>query len=138
MRTAIAARVIVASLCFGAAHALVWRTATWTIQSWVVDLGDAAGCGVYRISGQLMLTEGGPFHGDGGGAAAWNVLYRNAPWWAAAAAGCAGALVGYWVCALPLGRTRLFGTGGVTRCGGCGYELSGLREPRCPECGARV
>ena len=27
---------------------------------------------------------------------------------------------------------------GVTRCGRCGYILSGLREPRCPECGTPI
>ncbi len=45
-------------------------------------------------------------------------------------------LLGFWVyLKRALLRPR---PDGVTRCGWCGYELAGLKEARCPECGVEI
>lgn len=88
--------------------------------------------------GQTVYGKAGPFFGEGVKVDVWNFVWRQAGW-AAAAGGAYGAAAGaYWAMCVPLGRTRVFGYRGETRCGGCGYGLRGLREARCPECGRGV
>ena len=88
--------------------------------------------------GVLVMHANGPFVGDDPRTAAWNWAYRHGPWMATTGAAYAAALAAYGLCAGPLGRGRVFGYRGPTRCGRCGYALHGLREPRCPECGTAM
>ena len=132
-------RLAVALVCFGAAHVLVDERLAGPIRSAIVSLGEAAGQRVAYIS-VLVVGPDGPFLGEGSGTRVWNLAWRNAPWAAAAAAGWTAAMLAYAACASPrlLGRSRLFAYRGPTRCGGCGYVLTGLREMRCPECGRGI
>ena len=107
------------------------------IGHWICRAGHRAGCEVF-VSSAYLIGPDGPFLGEGPRDAAWNWAWRNATWILASGAGAAAALVTYVICAGPLGRTRLLGYRGTTRCGACGYDLAGAREAKCPECGRAV
>lgn len=123
---------------FGLVCGYLQRNDEGQIRRWIVERGVDSGQVVFR-SGEIFVGEGGPFVGEDGPATrAWNFAWRSAPWIVAAGAGFTGAGAVYVLCAWPLGRTRIFGYRGPTLCGWCGYHLSGLRQPRCPECGRAI
>lgn len=64
-----------------------------------------------------------------------NGLYRHGPTAVVQGGSFLAAAGVYALLAGPLARTRLLRYRGPTRCGVCGYTLTGLREARCPECG---
>jgi len=130
-------RVAPALIVFGAVHVYADKVWRWPIAEHVMRWGEAAGCQVIREGGVVMGMDG-PFFGGGPKTRVWNRVYRHAPWASAAGLAYIAAMVAYSVCAGPLGRTRLFGYRGQTRCGVCGYTLHGLKEPRCPECGRAI
>jgi hypothetical protein len=94
-----------------------------------VELGEAIGLKVARINGL-------PFCEDGFWPGVWNAAYLHGPSLLCALAAWLGAVLAFAALGgLGLPRPVLDGR---TRCGWCGYILSGLREPRCPECGRRI
>jgi hypothetical protein len=137
VRRPLTTRVAIALAVFGAAHVWISREHHWNIQNWILERGQAAGCTVVQL-GYIVMGQDGPFFGDDPKNRAWNFAYRNAPWLAAAFASYAAAMAAYTLAAGPLGRTRLFGYRGPTCCGSCGYQLRGLNEPKCPECGTPI
>jgi len=107
----------------------------------VVDLAMRNGAVFIFRSAEYFVGPHGPFVEEGSGPY-WNFAYRHAAWVGTLAlAGSASAAAGIALAlAHPLlGRSRLMGSPGrhrgPTRCGSCRYDLRGLREPRCPECG---
>jgi hypothetical protein len=129
-----AARFAAALAAFGLVSGYLTWFHQWRLAAWVVRAGQAFGMDVTQVSGKYVAPR--PFDGVGFWPAAWNAAFALAPpllcaiaaWLAAAAtfAACGG-----------LGPLRRF-RDGRTRCGHCGYILSGLREPRCPECGRAI
>jgi hypothetical protein len=128
------ARLAAALAVFAAVHGYVAWYHGSKIGLWVVGVGQAFGMNVTQLSGKYVSPH--PFDGAGFWAAAWNHAYALGPpvicamaaWLAAAAVFAAYGGLG------SLRRSR----DGLTRCGGCGYILSGLKEPRCPECGRAI
>jgi hypothetical protein len=137
MRAFQARRLAVSLIVFGVVHAYVESHWRWPIQSWILDAGKAAGCQVVEM-GAIVNSPYGPFYGDDVRTRVWNWAYRTAGWGSAVAIAYAAAMAAYGLCAGPLGRTRVFGYRGPTRCGRCSYALHGLRQPVCPECGTRI
>ncbi len=130
-------RVLPAAVCFAVVQESLLRAYEWDLRSWVTRHGEAAGCGVMR-SGPYFIGRSGPFIGEDLKHDAWNFAWRHVGLAVSSAAGLGAAAGVYTVCACGLGRTRLFGYRGPTRCGVCGYALAGLTEPRCPECGRAI
>lgn len=130
-------RAAPALLVFAVVQVYVGRVWKWDIERWVLERGEAAGCQAVQL-GEYLVGERGPFVGEGARDQAWNSVWRHATLAVSSAAGLAGAGAVYALAAGPLGRTRVFGYRGPTRCGSCGYALAGLAESRCPECGRRI
>jgi len=126
-------RVLICIAVFAAVHYHIVERHGSHIQGWIVDLGQRAGCEVIAL-GRILWGPDGPFVGEGLKVAAFNFAARNGAWLIGSMAGWAAALAAYGACC-GLERFRPLGYRGPSRCGRCGYELSGLKEPRCPECG---
>lgn len=126
-------RLLLAMLCLGGTHAFLDRAFTKNVQGVVLRAGEAAGCEIMKISGFMLTGPGGPFRGES--SAIWNAFYNYAPTFVNAILSGLIALAAYAFASGPLGRTRLFGYRGQTRCGGCNYNLANLKSDRCPECG---
>jgi hypothetical protein len=101
------------------------------VRQWCFELGAAAGCHYFQ-SGVYAVGEHGPFFG-GDYAPLLNFAWRNFPWTLPTLPPLLLAAVTF-----RLTVRRPPARDGVTRCGWCGYALSGVREPRCPECGRAV
>ncbi len=133
MRRILFKRLLIGILCFAAAYTLMTHTWSATIAGWIISWGKAAGCPVTQ-SGVVAWGPSGPFLGEDLKVRAFNFLARNGVWLVGAIVGFVAALGAYSTCR-GLERWWPLGYRGPTRCGGCGYVLHGLREPRCPECG---
>lgn len=105
------------------------------MRRFIVDAAEYLGIEVHRFSGFFSFSPAGPFRGDSLVQQVWNLLYRNGPWVASAVVAFAFSFFVFWVCSNRLGRTRLFGYRGPTRCGRCRYGLAGIAAEQCPECG---
>lgn len=127
-------RLTAAAVCAACVHTLVARRSA-EVSDWIARAGNRAGCEWVFMSGVYAVTDSGVFHGDDPKTRAWNVAYRHGASLAAAGAAWGAGAGVYLLAAGPLGRTRVFGHRGATRCGRCGYDLAGLAQPRCPECG---
>src|SRR5262245_22821642 len=127
-------RLLTSIACFAAVQAHVSRAHAWHIRDWIVTLAKRAGCQPIFASRVLAWGPNGPFFGDDAKTRAFNLLAWLGPWWLSLAAGFAAALIAYALAARWSGW-RLSGYRGPTRCGRCGYVLTGLRQPTCPECG---
>ena len=137
MRRVILKRLIVCIPVFGLVWLYVWGLHRYDVQSWIVDAGQRMGLQVTNMSGHIIWMEGGPFFGSGPRMRVANWIASNGVYTGGACAGFLGAAGAYGLCAWAY-RWRPLGYRGRTRCGACGYGLSGLREPRCPECGRVV
>jgi len=103
-----------------------------------IELGRRLGGEVVRVD-IIVMSEHGPFYGDGLRPQVLNFICREAPGMVTMLSGLAGAIIVYhagvrWLWRVQ-GLRRLFGYTGPTLCGRCGYRLAGNRSGRCPECG---
>lgn len=110
----------------------------WRCQQWVFEVATKVSSVQYFASGPVFIGGQGPFVGDDVATKFWNFVWRQAGWAPAPLSASVAAMTVY-VVRDAVARRRRFGAGdGITRCGTCGYELRGLREPVCPECGTRI
>jgi hypothetical protein len=130
-------RLLVSTLVFGLVWLYVWGLHRYDVENWIVSGGQRVGLEVENISGHILWTEDGPFFGEGLRVRIANWLARNGGLHAAVWCSFLSAAAAYGLCARAY-RWRVLGYRGPTRCGVCGYGLSGLREPRCPECGRAI
>jgi len=110
-----------------AAWVLIWqRRVNWTIaRYWKTGLAVLAaivpGAVVYLVFAATLADEAGAVFGGWAWAVCWLTatafIWRDTP--------------------LEQARRRRPGTGVVLRCPNCRYNLTGLYEARCPECGTR-
>lgn len=110
----------------------------WRCQRLVFDVATGVSSVQYFASGPVFVGREGPFVGDGGATRFWNFVWRQAGWAPAPLAAAGAAMAVYLVRDAVARRRRCGAADGITRCGTCGYELRGLREPVCPECGTRI
>lgn len=109
----------------------------WRCQQWVFDVATKVSGVRYFASGPVLVGPQGPFIGEDATTRFWNFVWRQAGWAPAPLTASASAMAVYLVWD-AMARRRHRAGDGVTRCGRCGYALSGLREPVCPECGTRI
>lgn len=127
-----------AMIAFGAAFTVVCLN-SGDVYGWIFRTAKRFGAKPVFESGAKFGSIDGRVFMEGT-LAGWagNVAYAHAGWVLPVLAGLVSGGVVYAVCAGWLGHTRLFAGRGVTRCGRCGYELRGLREPVCAECGTSI
>lgn len=131
-------RLLVPMLAVFAVVFTVGERQQWRCQQCVFDAATKVSNVQYFASGPVFVGTQGPFIGDDVATRLWNFMWRQAGWAPAPLTASAAAMAGYLV-RDAITRRRRFGAGsGTTRCGVCGYALSGLREPVCPECGTRI
>jgi hypothetical protein len=129
-------QLLIAVACFAVVCGAGERHFSWPLRNWTMHLGERLGQTVYYISVPVIGREG-PFHGDGPVTAAWNFAWRHVSWAIPALGGYAAAAGAFGALGRRTGAGRR-PRDGQTRCGGCGYILRGVREPRCPECGRSI
>lgn len=120
--------------------ALVWNIVlarSWLISRFIVEVGvrcgqtETDGWGDYRV-----FVLGGPFQ-SGPGAEIWNWIYGHGPDIVQQFATIASGGITLVLTSGVLRRQR-FQPREPTRCGSCQYELAGLTQPMCPECGHSI
>ena len=131
-------RTLLCVAVFAVIHGVVMPRWEWPVQQWILDMARAAGChAIYEDGGVMARGRGGPFAGDDLKERFFNYAADRGAWWVSLMAAFASVACVYGVC-VRLERTRVLGYRGETRCGGCGYGLTGLKEPKCPECGRAI
>ncbi|MCX5688573.1 MAG: hypothetical protein NTV94_02055 [Planctomycetota bacterium] len=130
---AAAGRWVLICTAFGVVFALVDQRQS-EIARGVLWVGERVGAHPLYISGAAFSGANGPFAGSGTADTVMNWVFR----WAAAAIGMSLGWLAATVVRMLLHRwlpARGAPRDGRTRCGRCGYHLSGLSKPVCPECG---
>lgn len=137
MKRIMAKRLLASLLVFAAVRSGLHAAAPYWVSERIMQLGEWMGCQVVKL-GRVLVSDRGVFYGDDSKTACFNFAYRNGEWSVYALAGFLAALGTYWLLSGPLVKWRPASYRGETHCGGCGYVLHGLREPRCPECGSSI
>lgn len=122
--------VIVAWIVYAIATAVLEPHVSNSIASGAFSLGKLLGCGYFQ-SGAIAIGPDGPFM-TGRWAPACNAIWRIAP----SIVGSATAFVPAMLVFHVLVRRRVASLG--PGCTTCGYDVTGLRGPLCPECGAAI
>ncbi len=118
---------VIAALVYAIAVASLEPTITNWIRDAAFRVGKSLGCG-YAVSGEVFIGRDGPFS-SGAWAQACNLLWREGPRFFVATAGFIPALAAFHVVALRRLPTD------PSLCHSCGYDLTGVQSPTCPECG---
>jgi hypothetical protein len=124
---------VLVCIAFGVVFALVDQRKS-EIARGVLWVGERMGAHTTYLSGLVMNGPNGPFRGAAMVDAVMNRVFN----WAAPAIGMSLGWLAAAVVRMVLHRwlpARGVARDGRTRCGRCGYHLSGLSKPVCPECG---
>ncbi|MFZ4575217.1 MAG: hypothetical protein ACOYN0_12515 [Phycisphaerales bacterium] len=126
-----------AAVVLAVAFALLHPAGDWARS--VIERTARSGGAKTMLSSQVFFVgPNGPFFGEGASVRFWNFAWTHVRWAVPTFGALGAATCTFALCSGRLGHFATFSPRGPTRCGRCGYALSGLREPVCPECGTRI